>query len=127
MDTRTFSEKVTEIIFTKKGYDVKILDLRELTTFADYFVICSADSDVQVKAIADEVDNELRKIGIKPNHSEGYNALQWILIDYFDVIVHVFHKDAREYYNLEKLWGDAPVFEVVDKLLSGVKKWKIIW
>lgn len=122
MDTRAFSEKVTEIIFTKKGYDVKILDLRELTTFADYFVICSADSDVQVKAIADEVDNELRREGIKPNHSEGYNALQWILIDYFDVIVHVFHKDAREYYNLEKLWGDAPVISVEDKIISGVKK-----
>lgn len=116
MDTRIFSEKIAEIIFTKKGYDVMILDLRELTTIADYFVICSADSEVQVKAIADEIDRVLRENGIKYFHSEGEKALRWVLLDYFDVVVHVFHKEAREFYNLERLWGDAPVIEVKDVL-----------
>ncbi|MFA8342415.1 MAG: ribosome silencing factor [Rhodothermaceae bacterium] len=114
MDTKVFSERIANIIFTKKGYDVKILDLQELTTIADYFVVCSADSDVQVKAIADEVDKVLRKNGIKCYHKEGYDALQWILLDYFDVVVHIFHKEAREFYSLEKLWGDAPVIEMKD-------------
>lgn len=81
---------------------------------ADYFVICSADASTQVKAIADEIDKRLRKEGIKCFHKEGYNALNWVLIDYFDVVVHVFKKDAREFYNLEKLWGDAKFTEIED-------------
>lgn len=114
MDSRLFAEKITELIFNKKGYDVKIMDLRDISSFADFFVICSADSDTQVKAIADEVDRSLSKEGIKCHNIEGYKALQWILLDYFDVVVHVFHKEARAYYNLEKLWGDAPTTEVED-------------
>ncbi|MGE5499098.1 MAG: ribosome silencing factor, partial [Syntrophothermus sp.] len=92
-----------------------ILDLRKLTSIADYFVICSADSDTQVKAIADQVDDELSKNGIKCYHKEGLTALNWVLLDYFDVVVHVFKNDARKYYNLEKLWGDAPSITVEDK------------
>ncbi len=114
MDSINLAEKITDLIFNKKGYDVKILDLKKLTAFADYFVICSADSDTQVKAIADEVDKELRDEGIKYWHKEGYKALTWVLIDYVDVVVHIFKKDAREYYNLEKLWGDAQVVDVQD-------------
>lgn len=121
MDSKILTDKITDLIFNKKGYDVKILDLRELTTMADYFVICSADSDTQVKAIADEVDKTLRDEGIKNWHKEGYKALSWVLLDYVDVVVHVFKKDAREYYNLEKLWGDAPVIEAVDPLLKPKK------
>jgi len=111
-----FTDKVAEIILSKKGYDIKILDLRGLTTIADYFVICSADSDVQVKSIADEIDDKLRKEGIKCFHKEGYESLNWVLLDYFDVVVHVFRKEAREFYNLEKLWLDAPTRTVVDQI-----------
>ncbi len=114
MDSKNFAVKITDLIFNKKGYDVKILDLKKLAAFADYFVICSADSETQVKAIADEVDKELRDEGIKYWHKEGYKALTWVLIDYVDVVVHIFKKDAREYYSLEKLWGDAPVKDVQD-------------
>ena len=112
MNSKNLADKITGLIFNKKGYDVKILDLKKLATFADYFVICSADSDTQVKAIADEVDKELRDEGIKYWHKEGYKALNWVLIDYVDVVVHVFKKDAREFYKLEKLWGDASVEDV---------------
>jgi ribosome-associated protein len=120
LDSKDLAYQVTELIFAKKGYDVKILDLQKIITFTDYFIICSADSDTQVKAIADEVDKSLRDAGIKYWHKEGYSALSWVLIDYVDVVVHIFKKDARAYYNLEKLWGDAPVTDVEDPAL--VKK-----
>jgi len=114
LNSKDLAEKITNLIFNKKGYDVKILDLKKLASFADYFVICSADSDTQVKAIADEIDKELRDEGIKYWHKEGYMALSWVLMDYVDVVIHIFQKDARDYYKLEKLWGDAPVQEVED-------------
>jgi ribosome-associated protein len=88
-------------------------------------VICSADSDTQVKAIADEVDKELRDQGIRYWHKEGYQALNWVLIDYVDVVVHIFKKDARAFYKLEKLWGDAPVEEVKDTGVGGSKSKRI--
>lgn len=118
MDSITLANRISELIFNKKGYDVKILDLKEVASFTDYFIICSADSDTQVKAIADEVDKSLRDQGMKSWHKEGYRALNWVLLDYVDVVVHIFKKDVREYYNLEKLWGDAPVVEVEDPALK---------
>ena len=114
MDSKQLVDKITDLIFNKKGYDIKVLDLRSLTTMSDYFVICSADSDTQVKAVADEVDKTLRDEGIRSWHKEGYQALSWVLLDYVDVVVHVFKKDSRAFYNLEKLWGDAPTINVED-------------
>ncbi|HSD64947.1 MAG TPA: ribosome silencing factor [Ignavibacteriaceae bacterium] len=121
MDSKDLAHRIAGLIFNKKGYDVKLLDLRNLTSFTDFFVICSADSDTQVKAIADEVDKELRDEGIKYWHKEGYRALSWVLIDYVDVVVHIFKKDSRDFYKLERLWGDAPSEELEDE---GVKKLK---
>jgi ribosome-associated protein len=118
LESSQLANKITDLIFNKKGYDVKILDLRKLTTITDYFVVCSGDSDTQVKAIADEVDKEMRDEGIRPWHTEGYQALNRILIDFVDVVVHIFKKETREFYNLEKLWGDAPMIEVTDPLLK---------
>ena len=118
MESNTLANNIAELIFNKKGYGVKILDLKEVATFTDYFVICSADSDTQVKAIADEIDKSLRDSGLKSWHKEGYRALNWVLIDYVDVVVHVFKKDMREFYNLEKLWGDANIIEVEDPALK---------
>jgi len=118
LESKQLADRITELIFNKKGYDVKILDLRELTTISDYFVICTADSDTQVKAIADEIDKSLRDEGTHLWHKEGYQALSWVLLDYVDVVVHVFKKEAREYYSIEKLWGDAPTFDIEDPLLK---------
>ena len=114
MDSKKFAKQVAELILSKKGYDIKILEIKKISSIADFFVICSADSDRQVKAIADEVDDKLRESGIKYIHREGYESLNWIILDYFDVMVHIFKAESRVFYNLEKLWGDAPVIEVKD-------------
>jgi len=111
-------DRIVELIFSKKGYDVKILDLRSLTTITDYFIICTGDSDTQVKAIADEVDKQMREEGVRSWHTEGYRSLNWVLIDFVDIVVHVFKKESREFYSLEKLWGDAPVIIAEDPLLK---------
>ncbi|MDZ7765341.1 MAG: ribosome silencing factor [Melioribacteraceae bacterium] len=116
MDSLKFAEDITQIILSKKGFEIRIFDLKKLSAFADYFVICSASSDTQVKAIADAVDKELRDRGIKTYHKEGYEALNWVLLDYFDVVVHIFKSEARAFYNLEKLWGDADIIEIEDDL-----------
>jgi len=105
-----------EIALSKKAMDVKILDLRELTSVTDYFVICSGSIDLHVKAISDAIVEGLEKRNIKVWHIEGYSALKWVLLDYVDVVVHVFSREVRDFYALERLWGDAPM-----EALSGKK------
>jgi len=122
LETQQLAQKIAELCFNKKGYDVKIIDLRNVALFADYFVLCSAESDVQVKAIADDVEEKLKEQGIRCWHKEGYKALQWILLDYVDIVVHIFRKEAREYYNLERLWSDAPSWNVEDPELVKINK-----
>jgi ribosome-associated protein len=91
----------------KKARDLVALDLRELNGVADYFLICSGSSEVQVKAIAEAVDDKLRESGAKVWHVEGYEGRRWVLLDFVEVVVHVFHEKTREYYMLDRLWGDA--------------------
>jgi ribosome-associated protein len=92
----------------KKAIDPVILEIKGLTVIADYFVICSGESGIQVGAIADNIREELVKEGTRPRSVEGADHNNWVLLDYGDVIVHVFEKETREYYELEKLWLDAP-------------------
>lgn len=99
---------------SKKGYDIKILKLKDISSVCDYFVIITGAADIQVKAIANAIIDELRESGIKPYHTEGLNDGKWVLIDYIDVVVHIFHEPTREFYSLEKLWGDAPVEKFVE-------------
>ena len=91
----------------KKAFDVEILEVSELTIIADYFVICSANSDVQAQAIARNIEDEMAAEGYQPQQTAGMNRGRWILMDYADIIVHIFHKEEREYYELERLWADA--------------------
>ena len=91
----------------KKAEEIEILNVQGLTVIADYFVICSANSDQQVRAIARAIDEKLSEKGIEPKKMAGMNDAKWVLIDYADIIVHVFHKREREYYDLERLWSDA--------------------
>jgi len=98
-----------KLALSKKGHDVKILKLKSISSICDYFVIASGDADVHVRAIAEAVDEGLLEKGIKPWHREGSKGGSWILLDYVDVVVHIFLNSAREFYALEKLWGDAPV------------------
>lgn len=106
--TLYLARKAAEYALDKKANEVKILDLRGITSITDYFVICSGDADIQVKAIANNIIDKLREEDIHVWNVEGYNTGQWILLDFVDVVVHIFHEDAREYYGLERLWGDAP-------------------
>lgn len=100
----------------KKAENVLILDLREKSTVADYFVIASANSDRQVDAIAEHVADQLRQAGRRPNHTEGFREGRWALIDCGDVMVHIFLDYLREYYNLEGLWSEAPRKRVHDPI-----------
>lgn len=91
----------------KKASDITILDISGIASFADYFLICTGDSSRQIQAISDEVEKKLKENGIRPNHIEGYRNSEWVLLDYFDLVVHVFSRSARAYYDLERLWRDA--------------------
>ena len=106
--------KVVEGIQEKKGSDITILDLTEIdNTISSFFVICAGDSNVHVEAIADSVEDYVRiHTNEKPLHVEGKQNANWILIDYFDVVVHLFQRTTREFYNLESLWSDAKRTEV---------------
>lgn len=92
---------------SKKARDLTALDLRDLNAVCDYFLICSAASEVQVKAVAEAVEEKLREQGARPWHIEGFEGRRWVLLDYVEVVVHVFHEKTREYYMLDRLWGDA--------------------
>jgi ribosome-associated protein len=92
----------------KKASDIVVMDLRDAGAFTDYFVICSGQTPRQVKAIAEHVEERLRAARIRPAHHEGYGRAEWVLLDYFDFIVHVFTRETRLFYALDRLWGGAP-------------------
>ena len=92
----------------RKAADLKVLHLQKISDFTDYFVICGGTSERQVQAIADAVQERLREHRVRPLHVEGYNRAQWVLLDYGDLVVHVFQEEPRRHYALERLWGDAP-------------------
>ena len=96
----------------RKAVDIAVLDLRAAAGFTDYFVICTGGNPRQIHAIADAVIEALGRHGSKPAHVEGYERSEWVLVDYFDFVVHVFSPDARLFYGLERLWGNAEPVEV---------------
>ena len=108
MTTLDRAKQIAALIDNKKGEEVRVLQIGTLTTIGDYFVVATGNSTTQVKALADEVEEKLSAEGLEPKRIEGYAAASWILLDYYDVIVHIFLKETREFYALERLWGDAP-------------------
>lgn len=112
MTPRNLARAAGRYALDKSGIDIKILDLRKNSDIADYFVICTGSVDVHVKAIADNIVDKLKQRGVTVWHKEGVQALQWVLLDYVSVVVHVFQPSTREKYALEKLWGDAPLVEI---------------
>jgi ribosome-associated protein len=116
--TDVLLESIIKGIFEKKGQNVLKIDLRKLENrITDYFVICHAGSGTQVSAICDSVDDTVRKeVGEKPMHIEGLDNCFWVLLDYGDVIVHVFLEEYRNFYNLESLWADATIKTLEDKI-----------
>lgn len=103
-------EVTIEAAKNKKALDIVTLDISDISILADYFIICSGNSTIQVKAIADEIKVKMEQVGYVLDHVEGYKGERWILMDYKDVVVHVFHVEEREFFSMERLWADAKVF-----------------
>lgn len=123
-DTKIVNDKATshelakmiaELALEKKAEDIVVLDVSELAGFTNYFVIASANSETHMKTLADYIDDELSQYEVKVWQKEGYENLKWILMDYVDVIVHIFDRETREYYDLETLWADAEKMIVRDE------------
>jgi ribosome-associated protein len=115
-DAPALARMVVEGIRSKKGLNIVLIDLRSVSEVADFFVLCTGESDLQVKAIVDGVRQAvIDGCGERPWRTEGYEHRQWVLMDYVDVVVHVFDQERREYYNLERLWADAQIDEVTDE------------
>lgn len=112
MTSKELSQKLARLSWEKKGNDILILDVKGLTDVTDYFVLVTAESDPHVKAISDYLQEKLEKEKLKAWHKEGYQNLQWVLLDYIDVVVHIFREHTRQFYELEKLWGDARIIRV---------------
>jgi ribosome-associated protein len=118
---KALARACTKLALDKKAEDVVIIDLRKLNAPTDYFVICSGATDRHVRAIADSVVDGLRKKKVRAWHVEGHTVGSWILIDYVDVVVHVFNDMTRKFYSLETLWGDAPIESIVPRVKGGTK------
>ena len=104
-------KKIVKALDDKKGNDIQVIKIEELTIVADYFIICTANSNTHVRALADEVEYQLEEAGIKADHIEG-RATGWVLLEYKGVVVHIFLEESRNYYNLERLWEDARKIDV---------------
>lgn len=109
LDSRAMVETAVRAAEAKKGYDILVLDIRNLTVMSDYFVLVSGRSTTHVQACADHIRETLAELGVSKLRVEGYRGGQWILLDYGGVVIHVFVESERTFYNLERLWGDAPV------------------
>lgn len=106
----------------KKAYDLLALDISRIASFASFFLFCTGDSSRQLQAIADEIQKRLRKSGIRPAHIEGYQNSEWILLDYFDLVIHIFSKEARAFYDLERLWRDGKKLDAKKLIREADKK-----
>ena len=113
-DSAQLAERIAAIASYRKAIDIRVIDLRGIVSYTDFFVICSGNSERQTKAIYDAIYEELKHADerLLPRRTEGDREARWILLDYLDVVAHIFTPDAREYYRLEQLWGEAPARSV---------------
>ena len=114
MEPLELTKTIAKILDKKKALDIKAIKITDLSIIADYFVIATGTSTTQVKSLADEVEYELTKLGLEPNKTEGYQSSTWVVLDYYDVIVHVFCGEQREFYSLERLWADGQPVDLSD-------------
>lgn len=108
METKDIAQKIAAAANDKKAKDILLLNMEGLSPVTDFYVICSAGNSTLVKAIADNIGDKLAEAGVHPTHKEGYADARWVLLDYGDVVAHVFLEEERDFYNLEQLWADAP-------------------
>ena len=113
-DSVALAERIASIASDRKAIDIRVIDLRGIVSYTDFFVICSGNTERQAKAIHDAIHEDLKKgeDRLLPRRTEGARDARWILLDYWDVVVHIFTPEAREYYRLEQLWGEAPARSV---------------
>ena len=119
MTPKEVASQIVKTLDAKKAGDIRMLRTQDVTILADYFVICTASSTTQLKSLADEVDYVLSGMGEAPLRTEGTRECGWMLVDFGCVVVHLFLRDKREFYNLERLWGDAPEEEIASLLAEG--------
>ncbi|MBQ8538263.1 MAG: ribosome silencing factor [Ruminococcus sp.] len=112
MTTLEQAKETAKILSEKKGLNIKVIEISDVSVIADYMVIATGNSSTHVKALADEVETQLDDMGVSVSHIEGYRSNSWILLDYIDIIVHVFSNEAREYYDLERLWEDGTDIDI---------------
>ncbi|MBP0959789.1 MAG: ribosome silencing factor [Oscillospiraceae bacterium] len=105
-------EKIVTALDKKKAEDIKAINIHDLTILADYFIIASGNSTTQTKALADEVEYQLSLVGIEPTRTEGHSGSTWTILDYSDILVHIFYKETREFYSLERLWSDGKEMDI---------------
>ncbi len=108
MTSKELAQQIAQAAADKKARDILLLHMEELSPMTDYFMICSAPSTTQVRAIADGIEDKLAEKGRLPDHKEGYGEGSWVLLDYGDCVAHIFQEEQRNFYNLEQLWADAP-------------------
>lgn len=112
MTSFELSKEIVQILDSKKAQDIQLMHIRDLTIIADYFVLASGSSSTQVKTLVDEVEFQLKQQGLEPARVEGYASNNWIILDYHDVVVHIFYTETREFYSLERLWSDAEQVDI---------------
>jgi len=113
MNEKKIAHKISQLMLDKKALDIKIINVTGLTSLTDYFINCSSESDPQTRAIKNHIQDQLfEECKIKPLNIEGYEGLKWVLMDYINIVVNIFHKEQREYYNVERLWADGKIEEI---------------
>lgn len=118
MTTYEQALETAKILDSKKGLNIKVIEISDVSVLADYMVIATGTSSTQVKALAEEVEYQLGELGYSVSHIEGYRSNSWILLDYIDIIVHVFSDEARQYYDLERLWQDGKEIDITNILVD---------
>ena len=121
MESQDLAMRIARHIWEKKGAEVVIMDLRQLTAITDFFVLCSVDNDNLARAIMDHLAEQLSTEAVRPWHVEGTTGSKWLLLDFVDVVVHIFRPDARAFYGLERLWGDAVFTEITETTFAEEK------
>ncbi|MBC8545521.1 ribosome silencing factor [Clostridiaceae bacterium NSJ-31] len=118
MTSLEMTKKIASVLDAKKAQDIKAIRIADVTSIADYFLIASANNTTLVKALADEVEDQMTKLGYEPKCVEGYVSASWIVLDYYDVIVHIFCGETRSFYSLERLWSDGQPVDLADVLTA---------
>tara|TARA_B100000902_G_scaffold284885_1_gene270883 strand:+ start:602 stop:958 length:357 start_codon:yes stop_codon:yes gene_type:complete len=112
MKNKDILDKIINCLLDKKAMEINVIDVKKLTSLTDTFIVCSSESEPQSKAIMSHLTDTLSADKIKPLHIEGHENLKWVLIDYSDIVINIFNKETRQYYNIERLWGDAKIKKI---------------